>query len=117
VLRSRTVAREQRYEKRYGRKAARLTAKKPASASLKVRGQLLRWSHRSPWSDTPLYHDPKDQRVELAIRAFHDRGYRLVREEPCSMVRFVGPMPLEVRAITLVFARAESSSSNAPMTP
>lgn len=79
--------------------------------SLKVPGQLLRWAHRSPWSETPLYHDPGDQRVELAIRAFHDRGYRLVREEPASMRGFIGAVSFEERAITLVFARAEDPPS------
>jgi hypothetical protein len=106
------MGREQRYEKRYRRQAARLTAKEPASVSFTVRGQLLRWAHRSPWSEAPLYHDPKDQRVELAIRAFHDRGYRLVREEPSSLQGSVGGASFEERAVTLVFARAEAPTSS-----
>ena len=110
------MGREQRYEKRYRRQAARRTAKKPASVSFQVRGQLLRWAHRSPWSETTLYHDPKDQRVELAIRAFHDHGYRLVREEPSPLVGFGGTVPFRESAITLVFALAEDPTANKPPT-
>jgi hypothetical protein len=88
---------------RWRRRAARVTAKEPASVSLNVHGQLLRWAHRSPWSEAPLYHDPNDLRVEQAIRAFHDRGYRLVSEEPSSIMGSVGGASFEERAITLVF--------------
>jgi hypothetical protein len=80
--------------------------------SVTVRGQLLRWAHQSPWSEAPLYHDPKDQGVELAIRAFHDRGYRLVREEPSSAKGYVSGVSFDMRAITLVFARAEDPTSS-----
>jgi hypothetical protein len=112
------MGREQRYEKRYRRLAARVTAKEPVSVPLKVHGQLLRWAHQSPWSEEPLYHDPNDQRVELAIRAFHDRGHRLVREEPSSMEGSVGGVTFHERAITFVFARAEDpTSSNRPPDP
>jgi hypothetical protein len=79
--------------------------------SFKVKGQLLRWSHQSPSSDSPLYHDPNDPTVELAIRAFHDRGYRLVREEPASWRISVGGASMAERAITLVFARVHDPTS------
>jgi hypothetical protein len=108
------MGREQRYEKRYRRQAARLTAKRPDSVSCKVRGQLLRWAHQSQWSETPLYHDPKDPRVELAIRAFHDRGYRLVREEASSLQGSVGGASVEERAIKLVFAPADAMPNELP---
>jgi hypothetical protein len=100
------MGRWERLDKRYRRQAARLTAKEPASVSFKVKGQLLRWSHESPWSDSSLYHDPHDPTVELAIRAFHDRGYRLVREEPASWRVSVSGASIAERAISLVFARA-----------
>jgi hypothetical protein len=108
------MGREQRYEKRYRRQAARLTARRPDSVSFKVAGQLLRWAHQSPWSEAPLYHDPGDFRVELAIRAFHDCGYRLVREEPASMVGSVGGVSFKERAVMLVFAPADAMSNELP---
>ena len=57
-------------EKRYRRQAARRTRNKPASVSFEVAGDLLRVAHQSRWSDKPLYHDPYNWRVELAIRIF-----------------------------------------------
>jgi hypothetical protein len=108
------MGRWERLDKRYRRQAARITAKEPASVSFKVQGQFLRWSHQSPWSDSPLYHDPNDPRVELAIRAFHDRGYRLVREEPSSMEGSVGGVSFKERAVTLVFAPADAMPDELP---
>jgi hypothetical protein len=108
------MAREQRWEKRYRRQAARATAKRPNSVSFTVPGQLLRWAHQSPWSDSPLYHDPGDLRVDLAIRAFHDCDYRLVREEPASVEGSVGGVSFKERAVTLVFVPADAMSNELP---
>ena len=40
-------------------------------------------------------------------KAFHDRGYRFVREEPSSMKGYIGAVSFKERAVVLVFARAE----------
>jgi hypothetical protein len=95
-------------EKRYRRQAARRTRKQPASVWFEVAGDLLRVAHESPWSDKPLYHDPYNWRVELAIRVFHECGYRLVREEQSWRT---GWMQVPERTIKLVFARTDESSS------